>query len=119
MKHRISTVVALVSLCALVGGVQIGHAHTARTITGTITDQYGAVVPSAGVVITNSSTDVVTRTLKAGASTSFRRDNHSAYRSIPAPLDNEKKSFFGQLEETRSTSGGRGENCRRDREYLL
>lgn len=74
-----------------------------------MTDQSAAVVPSAAVVITNSGTGLVARTLKTGASTSFRRDEHSAYRSVPAPLDTEENGFFGQLEETQTTSGGPGE----------
>ena len=71
MKNRILTVFALVSLGALLGGVRIGQAQTAGTITGTVTDQSGAVVPSADVVITNTGTGVVARTLKTDSSGNY------------------------------------------------
>jgi hypothetical protein len=71
VKYRILCVIALVSLCALVGGVQSGRAQIAGTITGTVTDQSGAVVPAADVVITNSGTGVVARTLKTDSSGTY------------------------------------------------
>jgi hypothetical protein len=71
LKYRIFTLLALVGFFALAVGVPIGQAQTAGTITGTVTDQSGAVVPSADVAITNTGTGVVARTLQTDSSGNY------------------------------------------------
>jgi hypothetical protein len=53
---------------AMLSCVALSRAQTAGTITGTISDESGAVVPNATVTITNTLTGVVVRTLQSGSS---------------------------------------------------
>src|SRR2546427_740863 len=60
-------VVALLAVCAS----SRTQAQTAGTITGTVTDPTGAVVPSAKVTITNTGTGTVARTLQTNGSGAY------------------------------------------------
>ena len=66
LRVRLLTVLAvgLMAVCSC----RLTQAQTAGTITGTVTDESGAVVPNATVTITNLGTGVLARTITTGSS---------------------------------------------------
>lgn len=68
-KSAIGVIVAFAIACAILSAPRTVLAQASATITGTITDPSGAVVPNAKITITNDATSVSTGTTSSSAGT--------------------------------------------------